>query len=185
MPSILQNESRGECITKGIAMGNKWLGYKHWALKPVIWRQRHVLECVKMTEVICKGRNSASLHSVSSFSTFIFRFWFTCCNFFLFLFYQPLLTSLFMSLFLSIPQPVKWLSNKRKSCLIMESGSFLLSYASRTHPAVCLLDIGVTLPLGRRPGRKSDYFSPLPPSSAQFKNTESYNFTPPHVVTLN
>jgi hypothetical protein len=67
-----------------------------------------------MTEVICKGGTlSASLHSLSSFSTSSFIFDLPIA-FFLFLFYQSLLLSLFNSFFLSIPQPVKLLQKKRK-----------------------------------------------------------------------
>jgi len=57
--------------------------------------------------------------------------------------------------------------------------SFLLSYTSGIHPAIYPLDIGVALPPSRRTVRKAVYFSPLLPRSAKFKNTHSYNFTPP------
>lgn len=127
MPFSLSNQSgfwrafspteriEGRIYHKGIARGSKRLGCKPWAWKPVVWRQKHVLECVKMTEVICKGRNSVYSHLIlfhhSLRSPFVSDL---PIILFLFLSYQSLLPSLLNSFSKSIPQAVKWLANKRK-----------------------------------------------------------------------
>jgi hypothetical protein len=130
-PSILQSESGGECVTGEL----QWAA-SDWDVSTgcgnLSYDVRDTCQNVFKWQVYLFGEEPClpQFHSLLSFSTYFFRFWFAYCLF-LFPFYQSLLPSLFKSFSLSIPQAVKWLPNGRMSCLIMASGRV---FSFPTHP---------------------------------------------------